>query len=86
MIYDEDDGPISEALAKLAELAEQMTKRLESSNRLPDENGLNANPASVAPIRELSPTLQALILTGEEMSRHQGFLAGLRRKNKGQRT
>jgi hypothetical protein len=77
--HDEDDQP-SDELLKLAELAEQVTQRIQAGEPENGDGGIAINPDSVSPIRELLPTLRAMISAGEPIAGEQRLNGRTQRK------
>ena len=80
--HDDDVQPSSEEVAVLAELTEEITRRLEAGEPVEDDC-LGDNHACAGPIRKLLPTLQTMVSLGEQIARQKGSRTRLQRKKKG---
>jgi hypothetical protein len=83
MIDDNEDEPMSEDVSELAELAEEITRRIEAGEPLNGDGITGMDPARVTRIRALLPTLHAIVAAGEQIAREDGAIARVQRKKKG---
>ena len=74
--------PASEDVAVLAELTEEITRRLEAGEPVNGDD-LGDNPACAGPIRQLLPTLRTMVSLGEQVAREEGSRTRLQKKKKG---
>lgn len=65
----ESDDP---EIISLAQLTEEVTRRLESGESVNAAECLTTTAADTGPIRELLPTLQAMVSLGEQIAREAG--------------
>jgi hypothetical protein len=78
---DEDVSPFSDDVLALAELTEEISRRLESGEPV-DGSDLGDNPESAGPIRQLLPALRTMVSLGEQVVREEGSRIRSKRKKK----
>ena len=71
----------SEDVAVLAELTEEITRRLEAGEPVNGDD-LGDNPDCAGPIRQLLPTLRTMVSLGEQVAREEGSRTRLQKKKK----
>ena len=72
----------SDDIDMLAALTDEMTRRLESGDPISVAEGMEQNPACAGPIRQLLPTLRAMVSLGEQIAREQASRIRLRKKDR----
>jgi hypothetical protein len=61
--------PVGELEPELAELADQITRRLLDGEVISDDARVGSNPACDDPIRRLLPALRTLVAVGQKVAR-----------------
>ncbi len=82
MIDDKEEQLPDEEVSDLAELAEEITRRIEAGDPLNAEGMIGQDLARVTQIRELLPTLHAMVATGAQIAREDGTRARLQSQKK----
>jgi hypothetical protein len=82
IIHNEDEPPI-EDVSELAELAEEITRRIEAGESSNGDGKIGRDLARATAILELLPTLHAIVATGQQMAREDGGRARTQRRKKG---
>jgi hypothetical protein len=79
--HDEDICSASDEVDMVAELTEEITRRLEAGEPLNGDD-LGDNPACAGPVRQLLPTLRTMLSLGEQVAREEGSRARSKMKKK----
>ena len=78
---DDDGGPTNEDDQALAELTDEISRRLESGEPVTGGD-LGDDPNCAGPIRQLLPALRTMVALGELVAREEGSRTRLQKKKK----
>ena len=81
MIEHANDEAASEVDARLAELTEEITRRIEAGDTVTG-NDLGDDPDHIGTIRQLLPTLRTIVAFGDQVVREQSSRPRLLKKPK----
>ena len=78
---DDEVSPASDDVLALAELTEEISRRLESGDPV-NGGDLGDDPETAGPIRQLLPALRSMVSLGEQVAREEGSRTRSQKKKK----